>query len=154
MIMKQAGVTLIELVTTLAVISILVVLGVPQLQSTTANSRLTTAINTLTGDLSYARTEAIKRGETIKVTATNDDWADGWTIALDGDSTTLRISPALIAGAAINSNNINKVQFSADGRSTAAVTFSLCDDRTGAFGKTISLTTTGQTFLSIKQTCP
>ena len=157
MIMKQTGLTLIELVVTMAVISILLVVGVPQFQSTTANSRLTTAINTLTGDLSYARTEAIKRGETVTVAPNNNDWADGWNtfINISGSANIdLRFSPALIADAAINTSGVNEIQFGSDGRSTAAVTFSLCDGRTGAFGKTISLLTTGQTFLAVNQGCP
>ena len=154
--MKQTGLTLIELVVTMAVISLLLVMGVPQFQTTTANSRLTTAINTLTADLAFARTEAIKRGESVTVTAdvTNNDWADGWTIELLDDGTDLRISPALVADAAINTSSVNAIQFNADGRSTAAVTFSLCDNRTGNFGKAVNLTTTGQTFLAVNQGCP
>jgi type IV fimbrial biogenesis protein FimT len=157
MTMKQTGLTLIELIVTLAVISILLVVGIPQFKSTTANSRLTSAINTLSGDLAFARTEAIKRGVSVDVTAPTTDWADGWTTAviISGSPTqNLRLSPALTANTAINTSGVASVQFTADGRSNAAVTFSLCDDRVGAFGKTLSLTTAGQNFLAVKQTCP
>ena len=157
MIMKQTGLTLIELIVTMAVISILLVVGVPQFQSTTANSRLTTTINKLTGDLAFARTEAIKRGDPVTVTAANNiDWATGWVTAvtISGGTQNLRLSPALTADIALNTSSVNAIQFNADGRSTAAVTFSLCDNRAGAFGKTVSLTATGQTFLAVQQTCP
>ena len=156
MIMKQTGLTLIELVVTLAVISVLLVMGIPQFKSTTANSRLTTTINTLTGDLSFARTEAIKRGDPVTVTAPTADWSDGWTTAVNvSGGADLRFSPELTADVALNtSTGVTSIQFNADGRSTAAVTFKLCDDRAGAFGKQIDLTTTGQTFLAVKQTCP
>ena len=152
MTMKQTGLTLIELIVTLAVISILLVVGIPQFKSTTANSRLTTAINTLTGDLAFARTEAIKRGVSVDVTANSANWINGWTTAvtISGATQNLRLSPALTGGATIAAG-ATAIQFTADGRSTAAVTFSLCDDRAGAFG---SLTTAGQTFLDVKQTCP
>jgi len=156
MIMKQTGLTLIELVVTMAVISLLLVMGVPQFQSTTANSRLTTTINKLTGDLAFARTEAIKRGVSVAVTANGNNWINGWTTAvtISGATENLRFSPALTADTALNTSGVNAIQFNADGRSTATVNFSLCDDRTGNFGKTVNLVTTGQTFLAVNQACP
>ena len=156
MIMKQTGLTLIELVVTLAVISLLLVMGVPQFQSTTANSRLTTTINKLTGDLAFARTEAIKRGVSVAVTASANNWVNGWTTAanISGGTEDLRFSPALTADIALTTSGVNAIQFNADGRSTAAVNFTLCDDRTGSFGKVINLVATGQTFLAVNQTCP
>lgn len=159
MTMKYTGLTLIELIVTLAVVSVLLAYGVPQFKSTTANSRLTSAINTLTGDLAFARTEAIKRGESVKVTATDAaDWAaDGWTVAINiSGGAKLRISPALGAGATIATAPLNTgvVSFNADGRSPASVTFTLCDDRTGVnTGKRVTLNTTGQTFLDVNQGC-
>lgn len=153
--MKNAGLTLIELIVTLAVISILLVLGVPQFKSTTSNSRLTTAINTLTGDLAFARTEAIKRGISVAVTGSTNWATSGWTVAENiSGGAKLRISPALTAGANITTNptNTTTVSFNTDGRSSA-VTFTLCDDRSGNFGKRVSLTTTGQTFLTTKISC-
>jgi len=155
MIMKQTGLTLIELVVTLAVISLLLVLGVPQFQSTTANSRLTTTINKLTGDLAFARTEAIKRGLSVAITASGNNWANGWTTAanISGGTEDLRFSPALTTDVALTTSGVNAIQFNADGRSTASVNFTLCDDRSGTFGKKLSLSTTGQTFLEVKQSC-
>ena len=95
MYMKQTGLTLIELIVTLAVIGTLLAVGIPEFKSTTANSRLTSAINTLTGDFAFARTEAIKRAWPVTVTAGGGNWATGgWTTATlvnaSGISTTLR----------------------------------------------------------------
>ncbi len=149
------GFTLIELIVTLAVLSVLLALGMPQFSSTTANSRLTSAINTLSGDLAFARTEAIKRGAPVTVTGSSNWATSGWTVAINV-SGTLRISPALIAGSTISTTpaNTTAITFNPDGRSTASVVFKLCDDRTGNFGKQVTLNTTGQTFLQAKQTCP
>lgn len=157
--MKYTGLTLIELMVTLAVVSVLLAFGVPQFKSITANSRLTSAINTLTGDLAFARTEAIKRGVDITVTGSIADWAtSGWTVAAINASVTtdLRISPALTANATISTNpaNTELVVFSANGRTTTQVDFTLCDDRTGVnTGKRVTLNTTGQTFLDVNQGC-
>jgi len=138
--MKQTGLTLIELIVTLAVISVLLVVGIPQFKSTTANSRLTTTSNTLTGDLSLA---------------SNNDWSNGWTTAVtvSGATTNIRFAPALVANTAINTSGVASVTFSPDGRSSAAVTFNLCDDRSGTFGKSVNLLTTGQTFLTTNVQC-
>jgi len=155
--MKQTGLTLIELIITLAVISILLAYGIPQFKSTTANSRLTSAINTLSGDFAFARTEAIKRGVPITVEAADaSDWAtSGWSVTENVSGTiTLRISPALGAGATFAASSTS-VQFNADGRSNSSgdVTFTLCDDRSGAFGKRVTLIPSGQTFLEVQRTC-
>jgi len=153
--MKQTGLTLIELIVTLAVLSTLLAIGIPQFSSSTANSRLTTAINTLSGDLAFARTEAIKRGDSIIVTGSTNWATSGWTVAetISGGSN-LRISPALTAGATIVTNpaNTTAVVFTPDGR-TASITFTLCDDRSGAFGKMVTLSSPGQTFLETSQSC-
>lgn len=154
--MKYTGFTLIELIVTLAVISVLLTMGIPQFQSMSANSRLTTVINSLTGDLAFARTEAIKRGTTTTVTATNvSDWATaGWITAVNisGTETQLRISPAL-SGTTTFTSSSTSVTFNADGRSSSTVTFVLCDERSGNHGKKITLNTTGQSFLETKQSC-
>lgn len=155
--MKYRGLTLIELMVTLAVISIVLALGVPQFKSITAGNRLTSAINTLSGDLTFARTEAVKRGRDVTVTGSTDWASSGWTVAVNNSGTTnLRITPALGSPMTISTTpaNTTVVTFSPDGRSDTAVTFKLCDDRSGNLGKKITLKLTGQTFLETKQTCP
>lgn len=158
MTMKNTGLTLIELIVTLAVISVLLAVSIPQFSSSTANSRLTAAINTLSGDLSFARTEAVKRAVPVRVTAVNvSDWAGGWIVAINtSGGADLRISPAIIGNATIASGGVTEVQFLANGRSNsaAAITFTLCDNRSGDHGKRVTLNSTGQTFLETQRSCP
>lgn len=155
--MKYKGLTLIELIVTLAVISTLLAYGVPQFKSTTANSRMTAAINTLSGDFTFARTEAIKRGVNITVTGSANWATSGWTVASNiSGAPALRVTPALTGGASIDTTpaNTTSITFNPDGRSPTSVAFKLCDDRTGInSGKQITLNTTGQTFLETKQGC-
>lgn len=155
MIMKHSGLTLIELMVTLALLSVLMAVGIPQFTSSTANSRLTSAINALSGDLSFARTEAIKRGESITVTGAANWATSGWTITVTSGGATLRTSPALTAGATIATlpSNTTSVIFRANGRSSSAVEFDLCDARSGLFGKKITLNSTGQIILQTKRQC-
>ncbi|MDH5395835.1 MAG: GspH/FimT family pseudopilin [Gammaproteobacteria bacterium] len=157
MTMKTTGLTLIELIVTLAVISVLLAFGVPQFKSTTSNSRLTTSINTLSGDLAFARTEAIKRGATVTVTSGNANWVGGWTVATNVSGTVnLRITPALNPTQTLATTPATTtVTFNPDGRSNSAnaIAFFLCDDRSGTFGKRVTLNPTGQTFLTTKLQC-
>lgn len=93
--MKQHGVTLVELLTTLAVFSILLVMAVPGYGFLVNNSRLASLTNHLTGALSYARSEAIKRGTRVSlcksssanaispVCETDSGWQDGWLVFVD-----------------------------------------------------------------------
>ena len=85
------GFTLIELVVTVAIVSILTMLAVPSYQYVTTSSRLVTEINSLSGDLQFARIEAIKEGLPVTVCASSDGatcslspaWQGGWIVFSD-----------------------------------------------------------------------
>ena len=154
---KTSGLTLIELLVTVAVVMVLLVLGVPQFRDVTASNRLTTSINLLQGDLAFARTEAIKRGVPVTISSGATNWATGgWTTAvtISGTDTDLRISPALTNMQQLTSTE-TEIQFNADGRldGGGTVTFTLCDDRSGTLGKEVVISATGQSRLRTKIQC-
>lgn len=83
------GFTLIELIVTLTVAGILFAMAVPGLQQFVSSNRLASQINDLMGDISLAKTEAIKRNTTTGIcasatgtscTASAGDWAGGWYV--------------------------------------------------------------------------
>ncbi len=155
---KTSGMTLIELLVTVAVVTILLMLGVPQFRSVTAGNRLTTSINLLQGDLAFARTEAIKRGTAVTISSGATNWATGgWTTAvtISGADTALRISPPLTNDQTLNTDTTT-IQFNADGRLNGGgtVTFTLCDDRVGLVGKEVEISAPGQSHLRTKIDCP
>ena len=154
---KISGLTLIELLVTVAVVMVLLVLGVPQFRTITASNRLTTSINLLQGDLAFARTEAIKRGMPVTISSAATNWATGgWTtaVAISGGDT-LRISPPLTNMQQLTSTE-TEITFNADGRldGGGTVRFTLCDDRSGDIGKQVDIRATGQTDLTTKINCP
>ena len=155
---KTSGLTLIELLVTVAVVMVLLVLGVPQFRTITASNRLTTSINLLQGDLAFARTEAIKRGMPVTISSAATNWATGgWTTAvtISGADTDLRISPPLTNMQQLTSTE-TEITFNADGRldGGGTVRFTLCDDRSGDIGKQVDIRATGQTDLTTKIDCP
>lgn len=67
---KQTGFTLVELMFTIMVLAVLLGIGVPNFREFIRNSRMTAAANDLLGDLSLARSEAVKRRAQVMVCST------------------------------------------------------------------------------------
>jgi type IV fimbrial biogenesis protein FimT len=82
------GFTLIELMVTISIMAILLAIAVPSYQSITTDMRMSNEINALLGDINFARSEAVKRGQNISVCPpglcaagnANVNWAGGWTV--------------------------------------------------------------------------
>lgn len=82
------GVTLIELMVTIAILAILMSLAVPSFNQVLASTRLSTTTNDLYATLSQAKSEAIRSGNRVTVcpstdgatclTAAGSNWANGW----------------------------------------------------------------------------
>lgn len=105
----------------MVIVAILMAVGVPSYRYVTTDNRMSTEVNTLLGDLEYARSEAVREGQTITVCAAQSTsstspscaatgstaWQNGWIVFLDVnndqqiDSTSdsvLRIQSALAGG--------------------------------------------------------
>jgi len=154
------GLTMIELMVTLAAVAILVAVGLPQMQGISKGSRLTAAINTLSADLAYARSEAVTRNVTVRITSTSgNDWTDGWIIeALPaaGLPVTLRNGPAIKTNTLLNGSAAT-LTFISDGTQTAGgeVTFKACKYGDGtAHGRELRVIATGRIKLVKDQGCP
>jgi type IV fimbrial biogenesis protein FimT len=94
----QSGFTLFELLTTIAVLGILLAVGVPSFSSIIRNNRIAAATNDLVTALTFARSEAMKRGEVITACASLDlvecagsnDWSTGWIVFWDRNQDGIR----------------------------------------------------------------
>jgi type IV fimbrial biogenesis protein FimT len=86
------GVTLVELLTVIAIVSILMAIGLPSYRYIQNSYRISGEVNGLVGDLQFARAEAIKEGETVTACISTDGatcaagapgWQSGWIVFAD-----------------------------------------------------------------------
>ncbi|MDA7085116.1 GspH/FimT family pseudopilin [Pseudomonas sp. SA3-5] len=80
------GFTLVELLTSLSILTLLATVGVPGAQQFLGNQQLVSASNTLAANLSLARSESIKRRQPVLVDNVDGDWASGWRVFVDLDN--------------------------------------------------------------------
>jgi type IV fimbrial biogenesis protein FimT len=86
----SAGYTLVELMVVITIVALLLGLGVPSYRYVTNSNRISMEVNSLLGDLQFARSEAIKEGSTVTVCPPNaagtacdgasTHWEKGWIV--------------------------------------------------------------------------
>ena len=132
-IKNNRGLTLIELMVTIAVVAIIALIAPPMLANMLNTNRSIAHYNQVAGTLALARSESIKRGMIISICGSSDgatcdtsDWEDGWLVFADVDrdgvfdagDTKLRIVAALQDDYTLrlsNSDVASTLQYRADG---------------------------------------
>jgi type IV fimbrial biogenesis protein FimT len=94
----QQGVTLVELIVTLAITAILLAIAIPGYANFMNFNRLVAVTNDLASSLQLARSEAIKRGKRVTVCKSSNPmetfpgcdssagWQQGWLVFVDGST--------------------------------------------------------------------
>ncbi len=156
------GFTLIELLVTVVILSILSSVGIPSFTKMIKNSRQSATYNALISDLSFARSEAVKRSSMVVVCSRNTDsscqsstdWADGWLVysddnsngTLDGGEEVLKTSTELNADQALTQKNFATagiIQYQPRGNTLSTGHFVICDDRGVDRAKAVNIVITG-----------
>lgn len=166
---KFSGYTLLELLITVALVAVIMAIGAPAMSDYIQNDRLITQINTLTGHMAYARSEAVKRTQQVSVcistngtSCTAGNWEDGWLIYVDedgdgsftGGEEILRTQQTLKGGNTLAFGGIGpEITYDFRGYVNAASigTFTLCDSRSE--GRAIAISTTGRVRKESTFTC-
>lgn len=150
---------MVELIIAVTVMAILLVLTIPSFKNTLMNNRILTQTDALSNSLSYARNTALSLNTNVIAcpasmpgsTTCGANWQQGWIIVSQpavGASILLQANfsgvndPALstvpIAGVAATS-----VTFDSRGIATTQANFKSCDNRGGAFARSVEVLPTG-----------
>ena len=157
----QRGITLLELLVTLAIVAILLAAGVPSFRAWVQNQELRGAANRMASDLAYARNAAVDRGARVALCPGDPRggcrdvpvWEDGWFVFGDDngdrrwqtDEPLLRAAP-LLDGMSIRSSTARRsLSFFPNGSAPGSnVTVRLCDDRGAAHGVQVRVALSGR----------
>ena len=136
----EKGLTLLEALLTLAVMSVAITLAIPNGIALIARERAIADANLLHGALQQARLHAVTTGVPTSIQAIDGDWSNGWRVFIER-GTNMSRSEHLIAEQSPRASRIeitqtlrNKVHFLANGRAILvgggfqAGTFSICEN--------------------------
>ncbi|MEN1956336.1 GspH/FimT family pseudopilin [Luteimonas changyuni] len=119
---RAAGISLLELVITVAVAGILLAIAMPSFTGVINNNRLTSSSNTLVTAMHYARSEAVRRNGRVIVCPSADgatcsasgNWQDWITLATSSTGDEVLRNHGVEAPVQMSST-IQRVSFRADG---------------------------------------
>ncbi len=162
--------TLVELLFTLSVLGILATISIPAFRHLIADTRMTSQAHTLFTTLFLARSEAVKRRQTVYVCKSNNahacipesSWHDGWIVFADAnanrerdpDEPLIRVQRPLPPNLALRFSGLAQgryVRFAPDGSAWPNGTFTFCDHRGPEHARAIVVFRTGRPRLAVQR---
>lgn len=163
---RVVGITIIELVVSLAVVSILVTTGVPAFSNLIQSNRISESAFNALGTINMARAEAVKRRTRVVLCRSANPaaatpacggaantWTSGWLVFASGDTnnTYEAATDTLLGTGIVHSSNVtvianstsnNNLEYNSDGttnESGGTARFAICDKRGGAHGRQVNV---------------
>jgi len=163
------GVTLLELLIALVIVSVMVTVGIPSFNSVMNNQRLTASTNEVVTAMNLAKSEAIKRVSYVTVCKSSNGtsctnggrWKDGWIVfanegvvnlnKIDAGDEVIRIYPKLHDSIDVTPSGTigNFISFRPSGTigtniANTSGTMTVCDERGAAYARGILVEATGR----------
>jgi len=177
---NEYGVTLVELMVTLAVLAVLLAVAIPSFAALIASSRLTASTNELLSAMAQSRSEALRRGQRVVLCiqdpnnpgqCTNTgNWEQGWMAfvdldrdgALDAGEEVILATPRQATGLSAPAQNAQRsAVYLPSGRVLNARIIRICSASTALSdnnrARDITLNAAGQTILQqpvVTSACP
>lgn len=130
-LLRERGLTLIELMISLAVLGVTLALAGPSFEQAINGNRLSSAAGEVIGALQLARSEAVRNNRRVVLcrsddgsacSATNASWA-GWIVFVDTDSDGVRDSTEPVVKAGTIANNLKLLPSAAVVGLSQSITF-------------------------------
>lgn len=165
-----AGLTLVELMTTLAVGTTLLSIGVPSYQAVVENQHIQALTNELVGHLHLARSESVKRFLRVALCPSNDgescadtyDWSGGWLVFVDENMDRERQLDELLLNKSdgtqpikvVTTTGRRRIVYEPDGSVIGGsnATFSICSEAVRGRNRAVIVSITGRPRLSKEST--
>lgn len=151
-----SGMTMTELLITLAVLAVLMMVAVPSFKDASLGSRLSAAANDLLASVQLARSEAIKRNVAVTLCASADGttcaasggWEQGWIIV--AAAAVIQVQQGLPDGYLLTqTGGTNPLSFQPIGIGATAATFTACrDDPDGSQERVLTVRAAGTAFVT------
>lgn len=154
---RQRGMTVVELMIVTVVLAVILLIGVPTFRDASLGSRLAAAANDLLASVQLARSEAIKRNQTVTLCASADGatcaggggWEQGW-IVRDAAGTVIRQHAGLPAGFRIlQGGGTTPISFQPIGLGANPAVFNVCRDTPpGSQERVLSVRASGAAYVT------
>jgi len=160
--LRQAGFSLHELLVT-SVIAGALGTGAVSFVSLMQDTRMTTAVNSMMGDLALARSSAITRNASVTVCKSRDGssctdaagWHEGWLVFADDNNNLdvdagemiLHVQERLAGDMTLRygeTGGYHYVRYNATGEAWPGATFTFCDNRGAQYAKAVIVYWTGR----------
>ena len=162
----SSGISVVELVVSLAVVAILATTGVPAFSGFIQSNRISESAFDVLGTINLARTEAVKRKTRVVLCRSADPtavtpscggsantWTTGWLVFASGDTnntyedgTDTLLGIGLVHSPSVtvitNTTSNNNLEYNSDGTTNeggGTARWAICDQRGGAYGRQIEV---------------
>jgi type IV fimbrial biogenesis protein FimT len=148
LVSKSAGFTLLELLITMAIISILTFIAAPSFTAFIKRDRLVTNANQLHGIFKFARSEAIKRDQVVSLESNKKQWL----VKTEVDAKDTTLNQFTITHSSI-SINLKDIAITSTGELDESHQFVVTDKDTDTNDITLCVLQSGQSWLTETSAC-